>query len=309
MPILPGYTVVIATADRSAKLDDALASLALQEHLPQAVHVVDASADQATETCCRNWSARLPLMYHHARERSAAQQRNQVHQLLQAPLTAFIDDDVVLDEDVFSRLCTVFAEDTAKAVGGVAARMRGGSHLSPGRLLRAYYRVQAGYDHPDYGGKLFGPAINCFPCFEQYPDLILYPSEWLNTGCVVFRTELYQRFMFPEFTGYSHMEDVCLSAQIARTHKLYFHADAWYDHYPSTSAAKRNRRLLAVQRLRNQDYVAREIMGLRPWALCWRLAFHRIFVAVFLLRHRPAGWRGECMGYLTAPLWCRRNPL
>jgi GT2 family glycosyltransferase len=272
-------------------LRDALASIGRQTRLPERIVIVDSSAGDEARVVAAEFA--LPIIYERAERPSAAQQRNQGSRDIQTPLLAFIDDDVVLAPDVFERLCLVFENDPA--TGGVAARMNGATHRAPGGVLWCYYRLQAGFRDETYGGRLFGPAINCFPCYDRTADELI-PADWLNLGCVLFRTDAFQRELFPAFEGYSHMEDVHLSARIGRTHRLFFHATARYDHFPSESPAKSDRRRLAQMRMRNQQLIAHDVLGMRGWPLRWKMWLHRLFTSVFLLRFRPAGWKGELAG-------------
>jgi GT2 family glycosyltransferase len=285
------YSIVIATYERADALRNALESVARQRRLPARIVIVDASADDAARRVGEEFA--LPILYLRAERPSAALQRNQGSRDISTPLLAFMDDDVVLAPDVFEKLCGVFEKEPA--TGGVAARMNGATHATPRGLLWWYYRVQAGFRDETYGARLFGPAINCFPCYESTSSELIR-ADWLNLGCVLFRTELFQRELFPAFGGYSHMEDVHLSARIGRTHKLFFHSTALYDHFPRESPAKADREKLGRMRMRNQQIVAREVLGMRGGLLFWKMALHRVFTSLFLLRFRPAGWRGELVG-------------
>ncbi len=292
---LLAYSIVIATLERPDELRVTLESLTLQRHSASRVIIVDASPSERSRVVAESFSNRLPLDYERAVEPSAAKQRNQGAVSVSTQLIAFLDDDVRLPADCFEKLCTPFSDDPQEEVGGVAGRIEGVQHTAPRGLLWWYYRLQAGYADPTYGGRLFGAGINCLPTYtEGAGDLI--EAEWLPSGCVVFRTPLFQRELFPRFTGYSFMEDVHLSARIGRTHRLYCHRSAWYEHFPCESLAKRNRFALSRSRLANQKRIAQEIIGLRGPRLLWRTAFHRAFVSLFLVRFRPTGWRRELAG-------------
>lgn len=281
------YSIVIATYERPDALRDALASVATQERLPARIVIVDSSAGDASEKVAAEFPG-LPIIYRRAERPSAAVQRNQGFRDVETPLVAFIDDDVVLAPDVFEKLCSVFEKhpDT----GGVSARMNGGEHPTPSRWLRAYYRLQAGYADDSYGGRLFGAAINCFPCYAQQTGELIR-ADWLNLGCVLFQSEAFGRELFPLFDGYSFGEDVHLSARIGRTLRLYFHTTARYDHFPSMSPAKRNHFRNAKMSSAHRRLIARDVQRLGAFELWWKDALHRLFVTVFLLRTRPEGWR------------------
>jgi GT2 family glycosyltransferase len=288
------YSIVVATYERANALRDALESVTRQTHLPARVIIVDSSAGTDSERVAAEFP--LPSIYLRAEKPSAAVQRNQGFREVSTPLVGFIDDDVVLAPDVFDKLCAVFEQrpDT----GGVAARVNGAEHPAPCGRLRAYYRLQAGFDDTTYGARLFGAAINCFPCYSAQPEELV-SADWLNLGCVLFRSDLFGTELFPLFEGYSYGEDVHLSARIGKKGRLYFHSTARYDHYPSMSPAKRSFFKYARMSARHRRLIARDIQGLRGWELCWKDALHRFFVSVFLLRTRPAGWLRQIAGNWT----------
>lgn len=274
------YAVVIATMERPDALHETLASLAVQTRPAHEIIVVDASTDSATADLCARWQATLPLRHLRAITRSAALQRNQGAAETRSPLIAFMDDDVVLPVETLARLMAPFAD---AAVGGVAGRIEGLSHPPPRGLLWLYYRLQAGYPHSHYGARVIGPGINLLPCFER-ESTELIPAQWLNSTCVIYRRELFARELFPAFAGYSFMEDAHLSFRIGRTHTLFFHAGAPYQHNCRPSSAKADRRALHRMIVHHQRLFARDLLGLRGFTLAWKLTLHRLFQSVAVLR-------------------------
>jgi GT2 family glycosyltransferase len=291
------YSLVIATLDRPDRLRDTLQSLAIQSIHPESVIVIDASSESASELVCQQ-PYPFELRYQKAVHRSAACQRNQGLGEVVTEYVGFLDDDVVLEPDVMAKLYDSFRRPET---GGIAARMRGFGHHQPSRWLRAYYELQAGYQHLTYGGKLFGSAINCLPCYEVDPaENELIPGEWLPAGVVLFRTEALPVGGFPEFAGYSFMEDVFLSAQVAQKYRLYFHTSAWYQHFPSISAVKRDRVAMARMRIQHRRKVALEVMRLDRLQCETKLILLRLFDTIHLVQTRPEGWRSEIFGTWTA---------
>lgn len=295
--MMPEYSIVVATMDRVVKLRAALESVRRQTLQPERVIIVDASRTEETRQLAQEFSTQLRIDYQRATLPSAARQRNQGAESVTTELIAFIDDDVVLAEDLFAKCCAVFGEDEVREIGGVAARMAGSTHPRPRGLLWWYYRLQAGYADATYGARLFGPVINCFPCYDEQAGPLI-AADWLNSGCVLFRTASFHAVKFPTFEGYSFMEDVHLSARIARTQLLFFHADAVFEHHPESSATKSDRRLLARQRIQNQRALARDVLGLSGPVFEIKLLLHRVFAAISIVRRREPGWFRELQGTL-----------
>jgi len=295
----PAYSVVIPTAGRSGLLEGVLRSLAAQSHRPHAVVVVDAEPGGAASELCRHFAPTLPLQHRAARVRSAAQQRNQGAEDVRTPAIVFCDDDMSFRPDTLAQLLATL-ETGPDAPAGVAARIEGLAHPPPGPLLRRYYRWQAGYEHPTYGGKLFGPAINCWPCYACEPGPLV-AADWLNSALVAYRTDVFLAEKFPAFAGYSYMEDAHLSARIARRHRLAFHCLATCTHHGESTARSLPRPELVAMQWRNRALIARDILGVPPARLRRQLRAHRAFVALHLIRARPAGWREELSALLRQP--------
>ena len=301
-PVTPlAYSLVIPAYELPDELDRTLAGIAAQTRPPREVIVVDSSAHERCRAVVEHWQTWLPLRYESTTERSAAVQRNRGAQFIDpatSPLVGFMDDDITLYPETCARVAEVFDADASGETGGIAVRIDEITRPEPSRLAWWYYRVQAGYADRTYGGRLFGPAINCLPCYTE-TDGDLIPSEWLNSGCVFYRTAVFLRELFPRFEGYSFMEDVHLSARIARTHRLYFHKTARCQHRDGAVTRPRDFRAIARMRIRNQRLVAREVLGLRGPVFEAKLLLHKLFASVSVLRGRAPRWREELLGTWT----------
>ena len=300
MPV--SYCLIIATFERPGDLAVTFAGIALQTRKPIEIVVVDSSRDERTKNLCAEWSARLPVRWFFSEAKSAAMQRNQgAERAATVDVFGFMDDDITLYAETCAMVCEVFDADARGEVGGVAVRIDEIQRPPPSRLTRWYYRVQAGFSHPTYGARLFGPAINCLPCYSEpaEADGSLIRADWLNSGCVFYRREPFLRERFPAFEGYSFMEDVHCSARIGKTHRLYFHTRARCSHREGTNSLKRDTLGLARQRIRNQRIVARDVMGQRGAALAWKFFLHRLFATFTIVRRRDAGWARELRGTWT----------
>ena len=295
------YSLVIATFERPDDLEITLAGVAAQTRLPREIIVVDSSRDDRTSEFAARWTGPCPLRYRRTDARSAARQRNEGAALVEAeasPVIGFVDDDITLYPDTCAKVLAVFDADREAKTGGVAVRLEDFHRPEPRSWLWWYYRLQAGYADRTYGARLFGPVINCLPCYTE-GDGDLIAADWLNSGCVFYRTALFQREQFPAFEGYSSMEDVHLSARIARTHRLYFHKSACCRHRDGSNSLKRDVKSIARQRVRNQRLVAREVLGLSGAAFEAKLLLHKLFVSIAVMRRRDSSWKQELLGTWT----------
>ncbi len=285
------WSAVIATLDRPGPLERSLRDLVAQTRPPARIVVVDASADEASRAVCARLAATAPIEWQRAQGRSAARQRNQGAAGIATDLIAFVDDDVELPPDLFAQLLAAFERDRPGTLGGIAARIEGLAHPVPHGLTRLYYRLQAGYAHPNYGGRLFGAGINCLPSYVA-SDPLEIDAQWLNSTCTLYRRDVFARERFPEFDGYSFMEDAHLSFRVGRTHRLAFHRDAIYRHLAVPTNFKRDHVALTRMQMQNRRRLARELLGLRGLRLAWHFSLLRCFDTLVCLRARPAGWRG-----------------
>jgi glycosyltransferase involved in cell wall biosynthesis len=294
------YSLIIATFERPDDLAVTFAGIEAQTHRPLEVLVVDSSQDEKTKRLCEEWTLRLPVRWMFSYARSAAIQRNHGAEAVNpaSEVLGFMDDDITLYPDTCAQICEAFGKDAAREIGGISARIDEIQRPPPSRLTRFYYRMQAGYTDGTYGGRLFGPAINCLPCYSEPAenDGTLIRAEWLNSGCVFYRREPFLREKFPAFEGYSFMEDVHCSARIAKTHRLYFHARARCSHRDGSNSLKRDYLGLARQRIQNQRVVARDVLGLRGVSLAWKFFLHRLFASFTIVRQRQPGWAQSLRG-------------
>lgn len=295
MPASQPYSVVIPTSGRSKLLKGVFESLSGQRHAPSEVIVVDAGLGKFASEACQSERAGLPIQCVPAEVASAAKQRNQGAALASTPVTVFCDDDMSFGPDLMEKLCHAVS-DPSLEVAGVAARINGLGHHAPGSLLRTYYRFQAGYAHPHYGCRVIGPAINFLPCYEAEAGPIAY-SDWLNSGLVAYRSDVFREEQFPDFSGYSYMEDVHLSYRVSRRFKTAFHCDAICEHHGVESTASLiTRAELVEMQWKNRVRIVRELMKTPRRKALMQLRFHRQFILFFLRKSRQPGWREEYAG-------------
>lgn len=293
--------MIIATLDRLDSLRVVLECLARQTQPPLEVIIAAAGLTAPVDELVRRLRpATFPLRVLACPEKSSARQRNAAAAEAKGEVLAFLDDDIEFEPDLFARLLLPFA-GPGPAPGAISARIADEDRPTPGRFTRAYYHLQSGYAHADYGGRLFGAGINCYPVFRE-DSPVLFPAEWLPATCLFVRADLFHPERFPAFDGYSFAEDVHLSARIGRSAPLYFATDCLILHHSLPSEFKRDPAALTAGKLHNQARIAREILGLTGWALWWRWQAHRLFITLATLRSRPARGTAILRGIWTAHL-------
>lgn len=295
----PSCSAIIATLDRLDSLRWVLDCLERQTCPPVEV-IISAAGDTAPlEQELRSRHGRLNTRLMISGVKSAAIQRNQAAAEAGGEVLAFLDDDITFDPDTFAKVLDHFMPGNLTPVGAVSPRIANTPGNTPGRLTRWYYAVQAGYAHADFGGRLFGAGINCFPVFSANgPPRV--ECDWLPSTCLFIRSDVFHRHRFPRFLGYSFAEDVHLTARVAKEAPLYFLSEPSILHHSLTSEFKSNRQLLTAGKLHNMAVVAREAMGLGGWPLWWRWQLHRLFMTVVLLVRRPAHWSDDIRGVWQA---------
>jgi glycosyltransferase involved in cell wall biosynthesis len=291
---LPTCSVIIATLDRLDSLRVVLDCIARQTRPPQEILIAAAGDATAVEALVRTHLAATSTRVLAVPVKSSARQRNAAAAAARGEILAFLDDDIDFGPELFASLLTAFT-GPGPAPGAVSARIPAEDRRVPGRLTRAYYRLQSGYSHPDFGGRLFGPGITCTPVYRaDSPALV--PAEWLPATCLFVRAELFHAERFPEFEGYSFAEDVHLTARIARSAPVFFASRCVILHHSLPSEFKRDVAALTAGKLHNMAVVARDILGLHGWSLTWRLFLHRLFLTVATLRAHPPRWPAVLRG-------------
>ncbi len=291
-------SVIIATLDRAASLRVVLHCLANQTRLPaEAVIAVVGNGHPFGGAAIP--SCPFPVRILRCPEKSSALQRNQAAAVATGDVLAFLDDDIEFGTELFARVLGHFEQLPEAKLGAVSPHIANANGPVPGRLTRWYYTLQAGYADADFGGRLFGPGINCFPLHRANgPELI--PVEWLPATCLFMRAALFDRHRFPQFAGYSFAEDVHLTARVAHEAPLYFLREPTILHHSLPSEFKTDRAALMAGKLHNMAVVAREAMARRGWSLWWRWQWHRFFLFSIMLIRRPPGWTEDCRGIWRA---------
>ena len=259
-------------------LQRTIESLAAQAVQPLEIIVVDASDNPKTQQICEDGVLGLSsqMRWIKSLECGAATQRNQGVAVATQSLIWFFDDDILFEPDCVRRLWSAIESD--QQLGGVNAMIVNQRYQTPGTISRLMFTLMHGRAEETFAGKVIGPAINLLPeDRDDLPDVV--PVEWLNTTCAIYRREALPDPPFPEaFVGYSLMEDLALSLNVAkrgwrlgnvRTAKI-FHDSQPSPHKLDVVAA-------AAMELLNRHYVMTQVLERRKAIDYLRLLGWEIF--------------------------------
>jgi glycosyltransferase involved in cell wall biosynthesis len=279
---------IIPTNSRSEILKRTLLSVGLQSCLPTELIIVDASTNNHTKDLCKEIENCFPfkIIYIKAKTLGAAPQRMEGIDLASQPIVWFLDDDIVLESDCTQRLWNGFL--VMPNVGAVNAMITNQRYTTPGLVTRFMFRLMHGEKLPSYAGKLIGPAWNLLPeDNETLPEWV--ECEWLNTTCTMYKRSALPTPVFSDnFFGYSLMEDVALSAIIARKHTLVNARTARIFHDSQPGEHKNKLIDLSRMELVNRQYVMTQVLYRTNFKSYSKLFVFELFGILSTFR----SWRG-----------------
>ncbi len=210
-------SVVIPTRNRHNELSSLLQCLMNQTTELTQIIVVDSSDDTISQELCEDFSREIT--YIRSEVRSAAIQRNiGIQKLYPKPdFLGFLDDDILITRDYFSKLIYELKELSAVGISGIA--------INPSQeVLRKKPSGLAGLAHRIFlldskkDGKLLLSGIN-IP-LRNY-DGSSQKVDWL-IGCSIWDFKKVKDLTFePDFYGQSLGEDVIFSLRAGRIGNLY----------------------------------------------------------------------------------------
>jgi len=258
--VLP-VSAVIPTINRIDSLLKTLNSLSFQDHYPFEIIIVDGSTSCSKEQILSNlkFSPIVRIIYQRAIKNGAAHQRMQGVESSTQPFIWFIDDDIELEGECLIRIWNGINSD--EMVGATNALITNQKYTSPGLVTKTMYRLMSGQRLDSHAGKLIGPAWNLLP-EERDVDTNYVSCEWLNTTCTLYRKEALPNPIFSDlFIGYSLMEDVALSATVAKKWKLLNACKAKIYHDSQPGDHKSNVAQLAEMELLNRHFIMTKILN------------------------------------------------
>jgi glycosyltransferase involved in cell wall biosynthesis len=296
-------SLIIATKDRPAVLSRTLESLSAQHVLPCEMIIIDGSSGDESQKVAARWTRdsapQVTLHWQRAEKLGAAVQRNQGVAVATQSVIWFLDDDILLEPECLVRLWSALNSDSQ--IGGVNAMITNQRYQSPGWASRFMFRLMGGTDDC-FAGRVLGPAVNLLPeDRDELPDTV--PVEWLNTTCTLYRREALPVPPFPSHvTGYSMMEDLTLSATVAKNWTLLNARTARIFHDSQPGSHKSDPVALAEMELVNRYYVMTQVLNRRGLRMLMKLALWESFQFLSLLRsnRNPTLWAQTLWGKLRA---------
>ena len=270
-------SAIVPTGNRSRRLQKMLESLAAQSVQPFEIIVIDSSKSNRTKEVCAKGIPGLQarIGWIEAKIWGAAAQRNQGVACATQPFIWFIDDDIVFKPDCVGRLWQAMQSDPQ--LGGANAMIVNQNYGRPGLLSRIVFTLLNGGREKTFAGKVIGPAVNLLPeNREDLPEIV--PVEWLNTTCTIYRRDALPNPPFPDqFTGYSLMEDLALSLEVAKNWKLANVRTARIFHDSQPTEEKSDIRARSRMELVNRHFVMTRIMGKRGLFAYLKLVLWEMF--------------------------------
>jgi GT2 family glycosyltransferase len=281
-------SAVIATRNRAASLHRTLISLGAQDIQPSEVIVIDASDGAETRNLCSNGVEGIvsDIRWIQAGKTGAGIQRNEAVSLASHRLIWFLDDDILLRSNCVRLLQS--ALDSDPTLAGVNAMIENQHYVDPGTISRLMFALMNGENRRSFAGKMIGPAINLLPEDRQdLPEVVRV--EWLNTTCTLYRREALPNPPFdPIFKGYSLMEDVALSLNVAkRGWKLANARTARIFHDSQPGEHKEDVIAISAMELVNRHYVMTNVLGRRSLTDHLKLGIYELFQIAATLCQNP----------------------
>jgi glycosyltransferase involved in cell wall biosynthesis len=279
----PRVSVIIVTMSRPEELALTVTSAMAGTRAPDEIVVVDASADDRTETTVAYMAAvfdRVAFKY----ERTAPglpAQRNAGLDAATGDVLLFLDDDVTLEPEYLAELLKVFDDAVVGAASGVIT-----NQVLPSRYVRLFQWL---FRQVRYASRSFLQRSG-LPTFLYRP--LKQVDIGILTGCnMAFRREAAARFD----ARINYFDDDDVSCVVAREWRLVQTPAARLEHRVAAGArpaplAKTRRRVLE-QRLLHRRHVPRNIFNV----FCYYYSVAGAAAAA-VLRLKPRLFLGTLLG-------------
>lgn len=215
-------SIIIPTYNREKHLKSCLISILNQKKLPSEVIVVDNADHNKAEKIINNMLSKFDskgvfLIYLRNKENSGATARNLGASRAKGDLIAFLDDDVILDNNYYHEIESVFLNNPgALGVQGYDRELYNfDKKMESSFINRFIYSLEKIFSTSNYFDvkPSVTPSLcvtNPFPNFES-----VVQSEWISTCAGVFLRVVFDNFQFdPNFKKYSWNEYLYLSYSV-----------------------------------------------------------------------------------------------
>jgi GT2 family glycosyltransferase len=221
--------VVIPTRNRPSQLKACLEAIFKNSILPDQIFIIDSSDINHK---INDLPADNRISYHTTHIASAAIQRNIGIELVSVATEylAFLDDDVIIPSNYFSKLIDTLNSTGAIGVSGLAANPQKMDAVKNNGVLRDYFS-RFFLNNSRKNGVILRSGVN-IPVKIKLP----YPikTQWL-IGCSLWNYNKIQLVRFEkDFYGQSLGEDVIFSLKASQYGSLYVDTSVEIDHLEST---------------------------------------------------------------------------
>jgi len=210
-------SIIICTMNRCKDLSACLTSVGNQTNLPHEIVIVDASSDYTSKELIKNYRYKIKskLIYIKT-EPGLTQQRNIGINRSTGDIIAFLDDDVVLNNNFLKSMSKCFSENK-NIYGATGHILNLGSEKKIAKVIRNLFLL------PSSGktGRMKRSGFANFVNPKQKNKLI---RTQILSGCnMLFRRKVFDDNKFDEkFDGYGLMEDVEFSFRVSKKYDLLF---------------------------------------------------------------------------------------
>jgi GT2 family glycosyltransferase len=245
-------SLIVATKDRPEDLRKLLNSLSRQSIRPTEIVIVDASREPVDPVLAK--FPELTTLYLRHWPPSAAAQRNAGIRGCDptSTLIGFADDDTTFEPQAFENMLR-FWEDAKPDILGAAFNIRNYPNRGKSALKNSALAERLGL----YSSKSGSVSRSGWQTIiEEIAETQFV--DWLPSGAVIFRKEVYIQHVFDEFfDSYSYLEDLDFSYTIGRNGRLAVVADSGFSHFPSPTG-RVSARQFGQYEVRNRLYFVRK---------------------------------------------------
>lgn len=272
-------SVVIPTLGRSEQLARTLATVLASDPLPLEVIVVDGDDAGSARSAVEEADPGGELVKHLPSPPGLSKQRNRAFAEVKGEIVLFLDDDVVIPRNTFTRLTEEYEDPSVLGVTGHVLEPDGGR---VGGKTAALRRFLPG------GGEEGGFTAFGYP--RRLTETARSRDIQFMQGCFMSaRSETARLVGFDEaLTGYGLAEDEDFSVRLSRRGRIRYVADLEIVH-ENTGFLTRDHRRFNQQVMVNRRYLFRKNF---PQTLRARIGFAMFFCTLVLHRALNREWSG-----------------